>query len=102
MKEKSLLETLNSPLFKEIRSRHPLSDNPFRPCMLIDEPAQGRDMALNYACRLTHPDAELLFTERADQIDDYARQFRPLADAAWEEFQRNKMNKGRVAAGYNA
>jgi hypothetical protein len=70
--------------------------------MLIDEPAQGRDIALNHASRFTHSDAELLFTERADQIDDYARRFRPLADAAWEEFQRNKMNKGRVAAGYNA
>jgi hypothetical protein len=102
MKEKSLLETLNSPLFKEIRSRHPLSDNPFRPCMLIDEPAQGRDIALNHASRFTHPDAEVLFTELAEQMDEYARQFRPLADAAWEEFQRNKINKGRVAAGYNS
>jgi hypothetical protein len=102
MKGKSLLETLNSPLFKEIRSRHPLSDNPCRPCMLIDEPAQGRDMALNYASRFTHPDAEVLFTELAEQVDEYARQFRPLADAAWEEFQRNKINKGRVAAGYNS
>jgi hypothetical protein len=102
MKGKSLLETLNSPLFKEIRSRHPLSDNPLRPCMLIDEPAQGRDIALNHACRFTHPDAELLFTELADQIDDYVSQFKPFADAAWEEFPRNKMNKGRVAAGYNA
>jgi len=102
MKEKSLLETLNSPLFKEIRSRHPLSGNLFRPCMLIDEPAQRRDIALNYARRFIHPDAELPFAELADQIDDYASRFRPLADAAWEEFQRNKMNKGRVAAGYNS
>ena len=102
MKGKSLLETLNSSLFKEIRSRHPLSDNLFRPCMLIDEPAQGRDIALNHARRFTHPDAELLFTERADQIDDYVSQFKPFAGAAWEEFQRNKMNKSRVAAGYNA
>ena len=104
MKGKSLLKTLNSPLFKEIGSRHPRSDNPFRPCMLIDEPAQRRDIAiaLNDARRFTHPDAELLFAELADQIDDYASQFKPFADAAWEEFPRDKMNKGRVAAGYNA
>ena len=99
MKEKSLLETLNSPLFKEIRSRHPLSDNPFRPCMLIDEPAQERDIALNYARRFTHPDAELLFAELADQIDDYASQFKPFADAAWEQYQLNKTKKGKAAAG---
>jgi MoaA/NifB/PqqE/SkfB family radical SAM enzyme len=99
IKEKSLLEVLNSRLFREIRSRQPFSENQFRPCMLIDEPAQGRDMALNYARQFTHPDAEVLFTELADQIDDYARQFKPLADAAWEEFQLNKMNKNKAAAG---
>jgi len=102
MKEKSLLVVLNSRLFREIRSRQPFSENQCRPCMLIDEPAQGRDIALNHASRFTHPDAEVFFTELAEQMDEYARQFRPLADAAWEEFQRNKMNKGRVAAGYNA
>ena len=99
IKEKTLLETLNSPLFKEIRSRQPLTDNHFRPCMLIDEPAQGRDIALNHACHFTHPDAEVLFTELADQIDEYSQQFKPLADAAWEEYQFNKNNKYKAAAG---
>jgi MoaA/NifB/PqqE/SkfB family radical SAM enzyme len=99
IKEKSLLEVLNSPLFREIRSRQPFTDNPFRPCMLIDEPTQGREMALKYARRFTHPGAETLFTELADQMDDYSRQFKPLADAAWEEFQLHKSDKYKVAAG---
>jgi hypothetical protein len=102
MKEKSLLEVLNSRLLRDIRSRQPFNENQCRPCMLIDEPAQRRDVALNYARRFIHPDAEVLFTELADQIDNYASQFKPFADAAWEEFQLNKMNKGRVASGYNA
>jgi hypothetical protein len=41
----------------------------------------------------------VLFTELADQIDHYASQFKPFADAAWEEFQLNKTNKGKAAAG---
>jgi hypothetical protein len=90
---------LNSRLFREIRSRQPFNENQFRPCMLIDEPAQGRDIALNYARCFTHPDAEVLFTELADQIDDYASQFKPFADAAWEEFQLRKTKKDNVAAG---
>jgi hypothetical protein len=57
---------------------------------------------LNYAPCFTHPDAEVLFTELADRIDDYASQCKPFADTAWAEFQRNKINKGRDAAGYNA
>jgi MoaA/NifB/PqqE/SkfB family radical SAM enzyme len=99
IKDKSLLEALNSPLFKEIRSRQPFTDNPFRPCMLIDEPAQGRELALKYARRFTHPGAETLFTELAEQIDGYSCQFKPLADAAWEEYQLNKTNKRKAAAG---
>jgi len=99
IKEKTLLEVLNSRLFREIRSRQPFTDNPFRPCMLIDEPAQGRDLALNYARRFTHPGAEILFTELAERIDLYSRQYKPLADAAWEEFQLQKGKKGKVAAG---
>jgi MoaA/NifB/PqqE/SkfB family radical SAM enzyme len=99
IKDKSLLEALNSPLFKEIRSRQPFSDNPFRPCMLIDEPTQGREMALKHARRFTHPGAETLFTELAEQMDDYSSQFKPLADAAWEEHQLNKNNKSKAAAG---
>ncbi len=102
MTEKSFLEVLNSRFFREIRSLEPFRENQCRPCMLIGEPAQRRVIALNNASRFTHPDAELLFAELSDQIDDYASQFKPFAEAAWEEFQRNKMNKGRVAAGYNA
>lgn len=99
IKEKSLLEVLNSPLFREIRSRQPFTDNPFRPCMLIDEPAQGRELALSYACRFTHPGAETLFTELANSIDRYSRQYKTLADAAWDELQSRKIKKGEVAAG---
>ncbi len=102
MTENSFLEVLNSRFFREIRSLEPFSENQCRPCMLIVEPAQRRVIALNYASRFTHPDAELLFAELSDQIDNYASQFKPVAEAAWEEFQRDKMNKGRVAAGYNA
>ncbi len=99
IKDKTLLEVLNSRLFRQIRSRQPFTDNPFRPCMLIDEPALGRDMALHYASRFTHPDAEILFTELAEQIDSYASQYRVLADAAWEQLGPQRTTKGKVAAG---
>ena len=99
IKDKTLLEVLNSRLFRQIRSRQPFTDNPFRPCMLIDEPALGRDMALHYASRFTHPDAEVLFTELAEQIDCYASQYRVLADAAWEQLGPQRTTKGKVAAG---
>ena len=99
IKDKSLFDVLNSRLFREIRSRQPFTDNPFRPCMLIDNPTQGRDLALNYARRFTHPGAETLFTDLAEHIEHYARQYKLLADCAWEDFQLRKSKKGKIATG---
>ncbi len=85
VKEKSLAEALNSPLFREIRSRQPFSENLFRPCLLIDHPEQGREIALQHAKYFTHEGAEHLFTDFAQTINAYAKTYGEIADAAWEE-----------------
>lgn len=85
IKEKSLAEALNSPLFREIRARQPFSENYFRPCLLIDHPEEGREFALRHAQYFTHEGAECLFTDLAQAIDDYARAYGEIADAAWQE-----------------
>ncbi len=85
IRETTLLEALNSTLFKRIRSLQPYSKNLLRPCMLIDEPRIGREMALRHARFFTHPGAEILFTELSGQIDRYAEQYREIADGAWED-----------------
>jgi MoaA/NifB/PqqE/SkfB family radical SAM enzyme len=85
IKEKSLFEALNSPLFREIRSRQPLSENYFRPCLLIDHPQQGKEIALQHAKYFTHEGAERLFTEFAHAIDTYAKAYEEIAEAAWRE-----------------
>lgn len=82
IREKSLLEVLTSPLFREIRARQPFSENHMRPCMLIDHPHQGRELALNYAGYFTHPSARALFTHLAPEIDHYAEEYGAIADAA--------------------
>lgn len=85
IRETPLLKALNSPLFKRIRSLQPYSENLLRPCMLIDEPSVGREMALRHARYLTHPGAEALFTELRGQIDRYAHHYRDIADVEWEK-----------------
>lgn len=85
IRETTLLKALNSPLFKKIRSLQPYSKNLLRPCMLIDEPWVGREMALQHARYFTHPGAETLFTELGGQIYHYAEQYEEIADAVWEE-----------------
>jgi MoaA/NifB/PqqE/SkfB family radical SAM enzyme len=85
IKEKSLTEALNSPLFREIRSRQPFSENLFRPCLLIDHPEQGREIALQHAKYFTHQGAEHLFTDLAQSINAYANAYGEIAEVAWKE-----------------
>jgi hypothetical protein len=85
VKEKSLMEALNSPLFREIRSHQPYSENYFRPCLLIDHPEEGRRFALGHAKYFTHEGAEQLFTEFAQDIDRYAKAYGEIAEAAWKK-----------------
>jgi MoaA/NifB/PqqE/SkfB family radical SAM enzyme len=85
IKEKSLSEALNSPLFREIRSRQPLSENYFRPCLLIDHPQQGKEIALHHARYFTHEGAERLFTDFGQAIEAYAKAYGEIAEAAWRE-----------------
>ena len=90
IKEKSLAEALNSPLFREIRSRQPYSENLFLPCLLIDHPQKGREFALQHAKYFTHEGAECLFTDFAQAIDAYAEAYRKIAETAWKEKMENR------------
>ena len=85
VKEKSLMEALNSPLFREIRSRQPFSENLLINCPLIDHPEHGKELALKYAKYFTHEGAEGFFTELAPAIDAYSKTYGEIAEAAWKE-----------------
>jgi len=103
IKEKSLFEALNSPLFREIRSRQPLSENLYRPCLLMDHPQQGREFALQHAKYFTHEGAEQLFTDFAQAIDRYAKTYGEIAEAAWKEKKESQspepLSAGRKVMG---
>ena len=85
IKEKSLMEALNSPLFREMRSRQPFSENLFINCPLIDHPDHGKEFALKFAKYFTHEGAEGFFTELSPAIDAYSKTYRKIAEAAWKE-----------------
>lgn len=85
IKDKSLQEVLNSPLFRKIRDRRPYCTNPYRPCMLIDSPHVSREVFNMPGVYPTHPGAETLFVELAEHIDKYAAEYKVLADKTWAE-----------------
>jgi MoaA/NifB/PqqE/SkfB family radical SAM enzyme len=94
IREKSLLEALNSPLFREIRSRQPYGDNLLTPCMLIDRPEVAREMSSFPGVFFTHPGAETFFTHLSSSIDRYAEEYAGIADPVWTELSEAKGERG--------
>jgi hypothetical protein len=92
-KGKSLLEVLDSPFFREIRSRQPYLENLLRPCMLIDQPETGREMVSWPGVFFTHPGAENFFSHLSESIDQYAREYGSIADQVWEEILQKGQRK---------
>lgn len=85
IKNKSLLDVLNSPFFTEIRSRKPYSDNLLRPCMIIDNPEVLREVIEKYNAKPNHPGADSVINDPKirKHIDGYAKRWKEIADELW-------------------
>jgi MoaA/NifB/PqqE/SkfB family radical SAM enzyme len=91
----SLAQALNSPLFRDIRGRQPHNPNHLRPCMIIDNPHVMRDVIKRNRCYFTHPGAEEIYTFRSKYMDNYAKAYAPLADWVWKEEYLNLREAGQ-------
>ena len=83
IKDTSLKEALNSPLFQAIRLEQPIHENLLRPCLLVDQPELGRRLALETGAYFTHPGAEAIFSDLARDMDRFSEGYARLADEAW-------------------
>ncbi len=90
IRDVSLLEALDSKLFRCIRNRQPHNANHLRPCMIIDNPHIYREVIEDSGAYFTHPGAEEVVTEMAREMDDYADRFGAFADKVWEEEYLNQ------------
>lgn len=85
IQDKSLREILNSPFMKAIRDHQPYRDNLLTPCMIIDTPEILRDVVEKFNAHPTCEGAEEILTKFANELDDYAVEYRKYADPAWEK-----------------
>ncbi|MEW5913346.1 MAG: radical SAM protein [Thermodesulfobacteriota bacterium] len=84
VKEHTLLEALDSDLFRHIRACQPHNHNHLRPCMIIDNPEVMREVITTCRPRFTHPGAEEIYQQHQDRLDAYAAGWAALADPLWE------------------
>ncbi|MBC7332883.1 MAG: radical SAM protein [Actinobacteria bacterium] len=85
IKEKSLIEVLTSDFFMAFRKRQPYTENHLRPCCIIDNPNVLREIVAETGAYPTHDGAETVVTCLAKQLDEYAEEYKEIADKAWEE-----------------
>lgn len=85
IKNVSLAEALDSPLFRAIRKRQPHNENHLRPCMIIDNPERLREIIKETHPYFTHPGAEEVVTTMKEEMDAYAARFGAFADKVWRE-----------------
>jgi len=85
IKEKSLVEVLNSSLFTEIRKKQPFHENLLLPCMIIDSPWILRELVSKTGAHPTHPGADDVITKFASVLDEYAKGVRKVLNPIWKE-----------------
>ena len=87
IREKSLLDTLQSPLFMAYYEGQPFNENMLRPCPMLENPEILREIVARTGAHST--DLESL--ESADHLcskcDQYAKNWAPVADALWQNKQ---------------
>ena len=89
IKNKSLKEALNSPMFQMIRQSIINNPNKLRPCMIIDHPEVYRKATSFNGAYFTHEGAEKVIGELAPDLDRYASEYGKIADIVWEKEYRN-------------
>ena len=90
IKEKSLLECLQQPLFKAYRKGQPFNDNLLKPCPMLENPEILQKMVKETGAVST----DLMQPESAEALCGkcvkYAEEWAPTADRLWEETHPQK------------
>lgn len=97
IKDKSLREVLQSPLFKAYQKRQPFTDNLMAPCPIIDNPHELRAIIKESGANPTHQEAEsVLKGEVADFLDDLSSHWheksKPIDEKRRKELEESKEN----------
>ena len=80
IKEKSLKEVLNNPLFKAYQKRQPFNENSLRPCPIIDNNPALREIVKESNAKPTHKGAEDVVSEEiGKQLEELAERWEKVS-----------------------
>lgn len=83
IREKSLLDTLRSPLFMAYHDNQPFNDNMLRPCPMLENPEKLREMVNKSGAHSTDLQSPESAEHLCSKCDNYAVKWKITADKLW-------------------
>lgn len=84
IRDKSILEILQSPLFMAYHNGQPFNRNHLRPCPMLENPAALRKIVKETGAVQTNLEAAESVEELCSKCDVYARSWAPAAETLWQ------------------
>jgi len=88
IREKTLLEALQSPMMMAYHDNQPFNDNMLRPCPMLENPERLRTMVAGTNAHSTDLQSPESVEHLCSKCDQYAKNWKPAADELWEESQK--------------
>ena len=83
IKEKTLVESLQSPLFMAYHDGQPFNKNMLIPCPMLENPNLLRDMVKKSQAKSTDILEKENVDDLCDKCEDYAEDWKPVAEELW-------------------
>lgn len=83
IRENTLLEALQSPIFMAYHDNQPFNDNMLRPCPMLENPEKLREIVEKTGAHSTDPQSPETADHLCGKCDAYAANWTPTADRLW-------------------
>ena len=93
IREKTILEALQSPMMMAYHDNQPFNENMLRPCPMLENPEKLRSMVAGTEAHSTDLQSPETVDHLCAKCDRYAENWKPVADELWRE---NRANKEKV------
>jgi len=88
--DNTVLEMLQSPLFKAYHEGQPFNRNHLRPCPMLENPQLLREMVKATGAHQTNVESPESVDHLCAKCDDYAKEWAPVADEIWASEKHKK------------
>ena len=79
----TLLEALQSPIFMAYHDGQPFNENHLRPCPMLENPDMLRAIVKKTGAHSTDPQSPETAEHLCEKCDEYAKNWQPTADRLW-------------------